>query len=52
VFGLIALSLALAYMLTTSINITVPACYAVVMLFLGMPIAWYGRRFSVMSPLL
>ena len=52
VLGLIALSLALAYMLTTSINITVALLVMlVVMLFLGMPIA-FGMGIASLACLL
>jgi C4-dicarboxylate transporter DctM subunit len=51
-FGLVALSLVLAYMLTTSINITAALLVMlVVMLFLGMPIA-FGMGIASLSCLL
>jgi C4-dicarboxylate transporter DctM subunit len=51
-FGLVVLSLALIYMLTTTINITVALLVMlVVMLFLGMPIA-FGMGIASLSCLL
>jgi len=52
VYGLVALSLALAYMLTTNIDVTVALLVMlVVMLFLGMPIA-FGMGIASLACLL
>ena len=52
VYGLIALSLALVYMLTTTINVTVALLVMLfVMLFLGMPIA-FGMGIASLACLL